>query len=203
MKSPATVAVVDATTGGVLAYRSVRQLLTEDKEPSPDTKQPRKQLRLRNYRLLNRYRQRQQYNLRQRRQNQKRGVYKHSKESRLGKHLDRCLTKAIVSIAQKYQAASIVLPDMKGLRERIESEIQAKAEQKCPGSKEAQEKFAKRYRASFRRWNYGRLGQSIKEGAEKIGISVEIGQQLTQGSFQEKARDLAIAAYHFRPVDLV
>jgi len=200
LRSPATVAVVDATTGDALAYRSTRQLLTDDRKLRRPN-QPEKHLRLKKYRLLNRYRQRQQCNLRQRRQNQQRGVYRFAKESGLGQQLDRHIAKAIVSLAQEYQASSIVLPDMSGLRERVESEIQARAEQKC-SSKEAQKKYAKRYRASKLRWSYGRLAQSIKGQAAKFGISVEIAQQPAQGSPQEKAKDLAIAAYHFRQIVL-
>ena len=200
LRNPATVAVVDATTGDALAYRSTRQLLTDDKKLRRPN-QPEKHLRLKKYRLLNRYRQRQQCNLRQRRQNQQRGVYRFAKESGLGQQLDRHIAKAIVSLAQEYQASSIVLPDMSGLRERVESEIQARAEQKC-GSKEAQKKYAKRYRASKPSWSYDRLTQSIKGRAAKFGISVEIAQQPAQGSPQEKAKDLAIAAYHFRQIVL-
>jgi len=200
LRSPATVAVVDATTGDALAYRSTRQLLTDDRKLRRPN-QPEKHLRLKKYRLLNRYRQRQQCNLRQRRQNQQRGVYRFAKESGLGQQLDRHIAKAIVSLAQEYQASSIVLPDMSGLRERVESEIQARAEQKC-GSKEAQKKYAKRYRASKPSWSYDRLTQSIKGRAAKFGISVEIAQQPAQGSPQEKAKDLAIAAYHFRQIAL-
>ena len=201
LQSPATVAIVDATTGVALAYRSTRQLLTDGKKLRLKPNQSEKQLRLKKYRLLNHYRQQQQRNSRQRRQNQQRGVHKYAKESGLGQYLDRHLAKAIVSLAQAYQAGSIVLPDLSGLRERIESEIQARAEQKC-SSKEAQEKYAKRYRASKPRWSYDRLAQSIKGRAATIGISVEIGQQPVQGSPQEKAKDLAIAAYHCRQIAL-
>ncbi len=42
------------------------------------------------------------------------------------------------------------------------------------------------------------MSESIHTCAAKTGIAIEIGQQPNRGSPQEKARDLAIAAYHAR-----
>jgi single-stranded DNA-specific DHH superfamily exonuclease len=84
------------------------------------------------------------------------------------------------------------------MREIVQSEIQARAEQKVPSYKEGQQRYAKQYRVSVHRWSYGRLSQCIHESAAKVGIAIEIGQQPIRGSPEEKARDLAIAAYHTR-----
>jgi hypothetical protein len=180
LEKPATVSVVDVTKGKVLACRSVKQLLGD------------------NYKLLTRQRQQQQSSSHERHKAQKRGAPNEFGESELGQYVDRLLAKAIVAIAKTYQAGSIVLPKLGDMREIVQSEIEARAEQKVPNYKEGQQKYAKQYRVSVHRWSYGRLSQCIHESAAKVGIAIEIGQQPIRGSPEEKARDLAIAAYHTR-----
>ena len=82
--------------------------------------------------------------------------------------------------------------------EILHSEIKVKAEQKIPGYKEGHERYAKDYRVSIHNWSYGRAIDNIKSQAAKAGIAVEVGIQPLQGTPQEKARDLAIAAYQSR-----
>jgi IS605 OrfB family transposase len=117
--------------------------------------------------------------------------------------VDRLLADAIIAIAKTYQAGSIVIPKLRDMREQITSEIQSRAEKKCPGYKEAQQKYAKEYRMSIHRWSYGRLIESIKSQAAKAGISTEIGTHQIRGSPEEKARDLAVFAYQERRAALV
>jgi IS605 OrfB family transposase len=124
--------------------------------------------------------------------------------------VDRLLADAIVAMpsasfanAKTYQASSIIIPKLRDMREQISSEIQSRAEKKCPGYKEAQQKYAKEYRMSVHRWSYGRLIESIKSQAAKAGISTEIGTQPIRGSPQEKARDLAVFAYQERQAALI
>lgn len=180
LDKPATAAVVDLSTGKTLTYRSVRQLLGDD------------------YTLLNRQRQQQQRNSHQRHKAQKRAAPNSFGESELGQYVDRLLAQALVRLAQAYQADSIVLPKMGDMRENIQSEIKARTEQKCPGYIEGQQKYAKQYRVSVHKWSYGRLIESIQSLAVKVGIAIEEGQQPVRGSPQEKARELAIAAYQSR-----
>jgi hypothetical protein len=182
LAEPATVAVVRGSDGAVLAYRSIRQLLGE------------------NYRLLNRKRQQQNRHAGQRRKNQQKGASKQLSESELGLYVDRILAKEIITLAKQFQAGSIVLPNLKGLRERIQSELDAKAEQKIPGNRAAQALYRKQYRTQVHRWSHHRLAQNIHSQAAKVDIIVELGYQPFQGSPQEKARDLAIAAYHARQI---
>lgn len=184
LEKPATVSVVDVTKGKVLAYRNVKQLLGD------------------NYKLLTRQRQQQQSSSHKRHKAQKRGAPNEFGESELGQYVDRLLAKAIVAIAKTYQASSIVLPKLRDMREIVQSEIEARAEQKVPDYKEGQQNYAKQYRVSVHRWSYGRLSQCIHESAAKVGIAVEIGQQPIRGSPEEKARDLVIAAYHTRLASL-
>ncbi|MEP0880985.1 type V CRISPR-associated protein Cas12k [Trichocoleus sp. ST-U3] len=180
LEKPATVAIVDALAGKALTYRSIRQLLGK------------------NYQLLNRQRQQKQALSHQRRNAQRIAAFNQFGESELGQYIDRLLAKAIVAIAQTYHAGSIVLPKLDNTREIVQSEIQAKAEQKCPEYLEGQQKYAKQYRTNVHQWSYGRLIDCIHNQAAKSGIAIESAQQPIRGSPQDKAKELAIAAYHAR-----
>ena len=177
---PATLAIVDVTRGTAVTYRSIRQLLGD------------------NYKLLNRYRLRQQRNAHQRHNTQRRGAPNQVQESNLGEQIDRLIAKAIVMIAQEYQVSSIVLPQTTNIREVIQAEIQTRAEQRIPGYLEGQRRYAKEYRTAIHRWSYSRLTANIQNQAAQAGIAIEIAQQSLQGTPQEKARSLVIAAYFAR-----
>lgn len=180
LEKPATAAIVDGTTGEAIAYRSIRQLLGD------------------NYKLFNRQRQEKQRQSHQRHKAQKSAASNQFGESELGEYVDRLLAASIVTLAQTYQAGSIVLPKLGDMRELVHSEIQTRAEQKIPGYVEGQQKYAKQYRVNVHQWSYGRLIKNIQVQAAKIGISIEQGQQPVRGSPQEKAKEMAIAAYHSR-----
>ena len=180
LADPATVAIVRGSTGETLAYRSLRQLLGQ------------------NYKLLNRQQQQQRQHDKQRRKNQQRGLSTQLSESELGQYVDRLIAKAVIALAKQFKAGSVVLPNLKGLRERIQSELAAKAEQKHPGNRALQTSYAKDYRRQVHRWSYQRLAQNIQSQAAKANITVEIGQQPLQGSAQAKALALAISTYHAR-----
>lgn len=112
LEKPATVAIVDGTTGKVLTYRSIRQLLGD------------------NYKLLNRQREQKHSLSHQRQIAQTLAAPNQFGESELGEYIDRLLAKEIIAIAQTYSAGSIVLPKLGDMPEQVQSEIQAKAEQK-------------------------------------------------------------------------
>lgn len=177
LDKPATVAIVDGPNQKVLTYRSIKQLLGE------------------NYHLLNRQRQQKQKMSHLRHQAQKKEGFRQFGESELGQYLDRLIAKAIVDLAQAYRAGSIALPEIKQVREITQSEIQAKAERKIPGYKDGQKQYAKQYRINVHQWSYGRLLDSIQQSAKTVGIAIEIIKQPAQGNPQEKAKNLAIAAY--------
>lgn len=180
LEKPATIAIWDAYNNQVLAHYGIRQLLGD------------------NYRLLNRRRLEQRRTSRQRHEAQKRSAPNYPGTSELGQYIDRLLAKAIITIAKKHKAGSIAVPKLGDMREAVEAETQAKAEQKCPGYLEGQEKYAKHYRINIHRWSYGRLIRSIKSQAVKAGITIEIAKQPFTGKPEEKARDVAIAAYQAR-----
>ncbi|MEM1368246.1 MAG: type V CRISPR-associated protein Cas12k [Cyanobacteria bacterium P01_H01_bin.15] len=182
LAEPVTVAIVNGYTGTVLTYRTPQTLLGKQ------------------YKLLNRQRQRQRQNSLKRHKNQQRGITNQPTESELGEYVDRLLAKSIIQLAQKYQAGSIVIPNVKGLRELLDSEIMAKAEQHCPGAVEVQQAYARNYRQTIHRWSYNRFIKAIHSKAQQLGISIEAGFQPAQGSAKDKAKDIAIAAYHSRAI---
>ncbi|MEH2091649.1 type V CRISPR-associated protein Cas12k [Nostoc sp.] len=182
LEKPATVAIVDGTTGKVLTYRSIRQLLGD------------------NYKLLNRQRQQKHSLSHQRQVAQTLAAPNQFGESELGEYIDRLLAKEIIAIAQTYSAVSIVLPKLGDMREQVQSEIQSKAEQKSE-LLEVQKQYAKQYRVSVHQWSYGRLISIVQSQAAKIGIVIEEAKQPIRGSPQEKAKELAISAYHSRKIN--
>jgi hypothetical protein len=176
----ATVAVVDCSTQKVLAYRSLRQLLGGE------------------YEKLSAYRLEQGRNANERHQQQKRGKVSTLAESNQGQHLDRLIAKAIVEVVQEFKASSLALPDLTGLRESLQSELEAKAEWKHPGDRAKQDEYKKQYKINLHRWSYGRLTQCIEERAGKVGVPIEQRQQFTKGDFKDKARQIACSAYRAR-----
>jgi IS605 OrfB family transposase len=176
----ATLAVWDANSNQILAYRSIRQLLGD------------------NYKLLSRQRQQQHTTAHERHKAQKRNAPKQPGTSNLGEYVDRLLAKAIIQTAKSYRASSIAVPNLSHIHDIITSEIQARAEQKCPGHLTVQKRYAKQYRVNIHRWSYGRLIDNLRSQASQIGIPVEKVKQLSQGTPQEKAKEIAIVAYRSR-----
>ncbi|MEH2145430.1 type V CRISPR-associated protein Cas12k [Nostoc sp.] len=182
LEKPATLAVVDGTTDQVITYHSITQLLGD------------------NYKLLNRQRQQKHSLSHQRQIAQTLAAPNQFGESELGEYIDRLLAKEIIAIAQTYSAGSIVLPKLDNMPEQVQSEIQAKAEQKSDLI-EVQQKYAKQYRVSVHQWSYSRLMANIHSSAVKAGIVIEESKQPIRGSPQEKAKELAITAYHSRKIN--
>lgn len=177
---PVTLAVWNALTDEVLTDRSVKQLLGK------------------NYPLLNRQRPQQRHSAHQRHKFQKRSAPKQSGMSDLGQHIDRLLAKAIIQTAQQYQAGSIALPNTDRLRDLLNAEIQARAEQKIPGYVAAQKQYAKQYRTAIHQWSYGRLAESIASKASQMGIAIEVIPQNWDSSPQAMAKTVATSAYTAR-----
>ena len=180
LEKPAAIVIWDAHANRVLAQYGVRQLLGE------------------NYRLLTRRRSEQQKTAHQRHKAQKQAAPNRFGESELGQYVDRLLAKEIVAIAKSYDAGSIAIPKLGDVREIVEAEIKARAEQKIPAYLEGQQKYAKQYRASVHRWSYGRLIESIRSQASKLGLTIEEAKQPLVGRLEEKAKNVAIAAYQAR-----
>jgi IS605 OrfB family transposase len=154
------------------------------------------------YEYLKRRQEKQRLNSHQRHNAQKNGAPCNFGESKQGEYVDRLLAKAIVEVASQYRASSIVLPDVRNIREATEGEVRARAEQRFPGYQELQDCYAKDYRASIHTWSYDRLAKCIQFKAERAGIATEKVQQPHGDSPQEKARDLVLAAYANRKVSV-
>jgi hypothetical protein len=105
LQNPATIAVVDGTTGNVLTYHNIKQLLGE------------------NYKLLKRQRQEKYLLSHQRHIAQRMAVPNDFGDSELGESIDKLLAKEIIASAQTYKAGSIVLPKLGDMREQIQAEI--------------------------------------------------------------------------------
>ncbi|MGB5632805.1 MAG: type V CRISPR-associated protein Cas12k [Waterburya sp.] len=196
LKEPVTVAVLNLVNGDVIACRDTKQLL--DKPIRQKLKQGKKAKKHTQYELFLRRRQQQNENDAKRQQAQTKFADDRFGESELGKYVDRLLAKTIVEMAIQYRASSIVLPDLKNIREILNSEIQANAEAQIPGCKKAQKQYAKKYRKSIHRWSYARLCDAIKSKAAQKGIAIECGRQSSQGKPEVQARDLVLNVYHNR-----
>ncbi|PSN19823.1 hypothetical protein C7271_05310 [filamentous cyanobacterium CCP5] len=149
LDKPATLAILDITTGQTIAYRSIRQLLGSD------------------YKLLNRQRQRQHQKARQRHSEQLKFAPNRVSEGSIGDYIDSLITKAIIQIAQQYNASSIVLPDLANIREVIQSEIQARAEEKS-SLKEVQDKYAREYLARVHRWSESEIPREFAKSLKQL-----------------------------------
>jgi IS605 OrfB family transposase len=180
LEKPATLAVVNVLTQELLVYRSIKQLLGE------------------HYRLLQQARTEKAKTSHQGHRQRRKGGKRIAQESNLGSYVDRLLAKAIVEIAQQYQAGSIVLPDLKHVREIVEAEVGHRAAVRVPDFVDGQKQYAKAYRTQVHRWTYNRLQQFVTSKAEQYGLGIEVVSQSHLGSPQEKAKELALQAYEKR-----
>ena len=196
LKEPVTAAIIYLINGDIIACRDTKQLL--DKPIQQKAKQGKKAKKHTQYELFLRRRQQQQDNDANRQQAQTKFADNSFGESELGKYVDRLLAKAIVEMAIQYRVSSIVLPDLKNVREILNSEIQVKAEAKAPGCKKAQKQYAKNYRQNIHRWSYARLCEAIASKANRKDIAIEYARQSSQGKPEVQARDLVQNAYHNR-----
>lgn len=182
LQSPVTAIAIDITTQKILAYRNTKQLLVD------------------NHRLVNRQRNLQTQQRHSNHKAQKQGLSRQYSNSELGEHLDRLFAKAIVELAQTYQAGSIALPKLDQIRLSIQSEIDAKAQQKIPGYVEGQKKYARQIRINLHNWSYNRVSESIANKAGQSGIEIEYGNQPARASPNDRAREIAISAYAKRTI---
>ncbi|MBD2122221.1 type V CRISPR-associated protein Cas12k [Trichocoleus sp. FACHB-262] len=195
-QTPLTACVVDLKTGMILKYQTTKQLLRNSKIQSQHRHRSVLQLRLKQWRLVNKLHQRRQRRLLQQKHEQQQDRYRESQtESNLGFYVERLIASRLVHLARQYQAGSIAVPDLKHIRETLESDIQSRARQKFPHQIEVQQQYAKQFRRSLHRWSYSRLVQCIRDRAEREGILVITGQQPSQLPPAQKAKEVAISAH--------
>lgn len=147
------------------------------------------QLRLENYRLVNRRHRARKKNLTQRVEEQKQGSYARSnEESNLAQYINHLIAKRIVELCCNWQASFIIIPNFANLRESVECEIQARAKRLfCDDNVKLQKEFQKEIRMKMNRWNHKHLAQCIRSCAAKYGIAVKTGYQPKEGTMKEKA----------------
>ena len=194
---PLTACVIDLRNGNVVEHQTSKHLLAIHGIKAKRGKRSVLQLRLEHWRLVNKLHLRRQRNLLQRQKEQKQNQYRESNnESNLGAHVERLLANRLVRLAVKWKAGSIAVPDLKYIREIVESDIQARAKLKFPQQKKLQEQYAKQLRANFHRWSYHRLVEFIRERASSQGIQVVAGKQAAQGSLRQQAVEVAMSAHN-------
>lgn len=175
LQEPVTIALVDVSQEKVILYRNIKQLLDD------------------NYHLLRKRRNEKQKLSHQNHKAKKRANFQQKGESNLGEYVDRLIAKSILKIAQEYKVSTIIVPRLSQMRSITEAEVQARAEEKIPEYKEGQRKYAKDYRVQVHQWSYGRLINNIKANSAKVGIVVREGKQPKQGTFTDKALQLALS----------
>ncbi len=219
---PVTIAIVDVEKKEVLECQSAKELLnrgeahyiwrngkkellkidgTERQHPNGGKLYIRKgkQVQWKPYRLVKQLHQRHQHNWRQRAKQQQQNRYRQdNSDSNLGLYVDRIISSEIVELALKRKAGTIVIPQLHGIRESIESDIRAQAERRFPHDKERQKEYLKDYRSSFHRWSYGRLSECIKERAQAESIAVVVQKQPSGGNLEQKAIAMALSSYNVK-----
>ncbi|MGF1576585.1 MAG: type V CRISPR-associated protein Cas12k [Cyanophyceae cyanobacterium] len=176
----ASVALVDVEQKRVIAWRSLKQLLGKD------------------YNLVHRLRYQQRDNLQKRKACQRKGQHTLPQESPLAVHVERLIAKAVVIFTQEHLAGSIAIPQVRDIREEVQAQIQSRAEQRIPDSKEIQRQYAKQYRMNAHRWSYGRLLDAIRSSASKASVVVEEGILGSGTRARDQALELAMSVYHLR-----
>jgi hypothetical protein len=177
---PIYLAVVDVTTGKTITCRSTRQLLG-DKYPQ-----------------LSEYRFKQQHNNHHRKKKNKQGQFDQPTESTQGKHLDRILAKAVIQVAQEFNASSIALPPVDNKIEKAQSELEAYAEEEIPEDIGTQKKLTSKTSVVIHKWSYNRLSGYLKSNAAKLNIAVETGSLQSFGTLVEQATAIAMSVYNSR-----
>ncbi|HEY9669955.1 MAG TPA: type V CRISPR-associated protein Cas12k [Waterburya sp.] len=219
---PIAIAVVDVHKQEVLECQSAKELLNRgkaqyiwrngSKEPvlrdGTERQHPNggklyirkgKHVQWKPYRLVEQLHRRHQHHSRQRVKQQQQNRYQQSdSDSNVGLYVDRLIASRIVNLALQRKAGTIVIPQLKGIRESVESDIRAQAERKFPNEKERQKEYAKHYRASFHSWSYARLAKCIKECGAREGIAVVERKQSSQGDLEQKAIAIALSSYNVK-----
>ena len=158
-------AIVDAMRRKVLAIRNTRSISKKGHD------------------LLQRYFRQRQENSKQRQVDQKAHRHVHLTEYGLGQQVAHLFAKGIVELAKKYKASTIVLPETNGWRDRLYSQLVARAEIKCKGSKKAMARYTKAHGEKLHQWDYNRLSKSISTRAATDGLKVMLQKTVYEGNY--------------------
>lgn len=171
------VAVVDAMRRKVLTYRTTRSI-------SPA-----------GYKLLQKYFRQRQHHAHQRQHDQAAHRHIYPTDSNLGQQVVCVLAQGLVALAQEYRASTIVLPITDGWRERLYSQLVARAKIVCKGNKQAMAQYTKQHGERLHQWDYRRLSQAIHDRAEVHGLAVILQPPVFEVDAFQQAASLAISAY--------
>lgn len=177
LKKHVVVTIVDAKRRKVLAIRNARSISEEG------------------YKLLQRYFQKRREHSKQRQIDQKAHRHVYHTESNLGEQAARLFAKGIVELAQQYRASTIVIPETKGLRDRLYDQLVARAKIECNGCKKAMADYTRRYSVLLHQWNYSQLSKAIADRAATDGLKVIEQKNIYEENAFQQAENLAIAAY--------
>jgi hypothetical protein len=177
---PIYLAVVDVITGKTITCRSTRQLLGNK------------------YPQLSKYRLKQQQNSNHRQKQNQQVQFHQLTESTQGEHIDRLLAKAVIQVAQEFNAASIALPPVDKSIEKSQSELEAYAEEEIPEDIGTQKKLTRKTSVAIHKWSYNRLSGYIRSNAAKLDIAVETASLPSPGTPTQQAAEIAISAYNSR-----
>lgn len=171
------VTVVDAMRRKVLAIRNAKSISKEG------------------YDLLQSYFRQRREHSKQRQIDQKAHRHIHQTESNLGQHIARLFAKGLAELAQNHKASIIVIPETNGWRDRLYSQLVARAEVKCKGVKKAMALYTKANGEKLHQWDYSRLSQAIIDRAVMDGLKVMLQKTAYEEDAFQQAANLAISAY--------
>lgn len=171
------VTVVDAMRRKVLAIRNAKSISKEG------------------YDLLQRYFRQRREHSEQRQVAQKAQRRVRQTESGLGQQVAHLFAKGVVELAQQYKASTIVIPETDGWRDRLYSQLVARAKIKCNGSKKAMAKYTKAHGEKLHQWDYSRLSEAIIDRSTTDGLQVIQQKTVYEEDVFRQAANLAIAAY--------
>jgi hypothetical protein len=108
------------------------------------------------------------------------------------------LAKAVIKVAQEFNAASIALPPVDNKIEKIQSELEAYAEEEIPEDIGTQQKRTRKTSVVIHKWSYHQLSEYIRSNAAKLNIAVERGYLSSIGTPPQQAVEIAMSAYNSR-----
>lgn len=171
------VAVVDAMRRKLLGIRNAKSISPEG------------------YKLLKQYFHERQQHSQQRQEDQQAFRRVQYTESALGQQVARLFAKGIGELAQQYKASTIVLPESNGWRDRLYSQLVARAKVQCKGVKKAMALYTKKHGEKLHQWDYSRLSKAIVDRAATDGLIVVLQKSVYEEDAFNQVANLAIAAY--------
>jgi hypothetical protein len=183
--------IFDSGTQQTLAACTLESLLVQEVN-QPKKHQSIENLRLEQFRLVEKLRKVREQRPEQRREEQRLSkiIEGHSQSNR-GQYLERLVAARAIETAKRWQVGIIVIPQLEGIRESINSAILAKAKQLFPDQIELQKEYGKEARKLANGWSFNRFSKAIRNRALAEGIPVQTRIQPINSDLMQKAIGLA------------